>query len=152
MGWPRERGRAVLGEVAPVNPAGGIAPAAPAPRGGAPAAPAAVPVRSSPSAAVETTGLRAPGPGRAGAGPRRRPGCALARLPAQRLRWYGSTQDTVVGLQALTRYAAGRRPTSTPHSSSLGQLAQRPARLPQNADVMQMIDVPVGAAWRWKRR
>ena len=58
---------------------------------------------------------------------------------------YGSTQDTVVGLQALTRFAAGSKAdvdaTVTLRSGSF----QKQLRVgPENVDVLQMIDVPTG--------
>ena len=58
---------------------------------------------------------------------------------------FSSTQDTVVGLQALTSFAAGSRSdvdaTVTLRTGSL----QKEVRIsPENADVLQVVDVPVG--------
>ncbi|MCL6431492.1 MAG: alpha-2-macroglobulin [Anaerolineae bacterium] len=58
---------------------------------------------------------------------------------------YGSTQDTVVGLQALTRFAADSRAdvdaTITLRSGSW----QKEVRIsPENADVLQLVDLPTG--------
>ena len=58
---------------------------------------------------------------------------------------YGSTQDTVVGLQALTRFAAGNKAdvdaTVTLRSGSW----QKELRVsPENVDVLQTVDAPVG--------
>ena len=60
---------------------------------------------------------------------------------------FGSTQDTVVGLQALTRYAAGAKSDvdATVLLKSGGW--QKEIRIsPDNADVLQIVEVPLAGA------
>ena len=49
----------------------------------------------------------------------------------------------MVGLQALTRYAAGAKPTWTPRSPCKSGGWQKEIKItPDNADVLQMVEVP----------
>ncbi len=59
---------------------------------------------------------------------------------------YGSTQDTVVGLQALTRHAA-RSPSDVEMDVTLssGNWTRDIAITPENADVLHVFEVPTGA-------
>jgi CD109 antigen len=58
---------------------------------------------------------------------------------------FGSTQDTVVGLQALTRYAEGARADVDATVTLTSGDWRREIRVtPENADVLQLLDVPVG--------
>ena len=61
---------------------------------------------------------------------------------------FGSTQDTVVGLQALTSYAAGAEVRRGRHRARSSRAAGRRSSRsrPENADVLQIVDVPVGGA------
>ena len=59
---------------------------------------------------------------------------------------FGSTQDTVVGLQALTRYAAdSRSDVDATVSLEAGGWSKAVTVAPANADVLQTIDLPSGA-------
>ena len=58
---------------------------------------------------------------------------------------YGSTQDTVVGLQALTRFAAhARSDVEMSVSLSAGDWAEELSITPENADVVHILEVPAG--------
>jgi CD109 antigen len=58
---------------------------------------------------------------------------------------FGSTQDTVVGLQALTRYAEGARAeVDATVILTAGEWRKEIRVTPENADVLQLLDVPVG--------
>ena len=58
---------------------------------------------------------------------------------------FGSTQDTVVGLHALTRYASNARADVDATVKLRADGWQREARVsPQNADVLQILDAPAG--------
>ena len=109
-------------------------------------APGLVPPRPNQSAAIETTGY-----------------ALLAflekgdRLTASRAaRWlvsrrnayggFGSTQDTVVGLQALTKYAStGRADVDATVRLRAGSWQKEVRVAPQNADVLQIFEVPLGS-------
>ena len=58
---------------------------------------------------------------------------------------YGSTQDTVVGLQALTRQAVhSKTDVEMNVTLSSGEWTRNVAITPENADVLQIFDVPAG--------
>ncbi len=58
---------------------------------------------------------------------------------------YGSTQDTVVGLQALTRFAAhARSDVEMSVSLSSGEWEEELSITPENADVVHILEVPAG--------
>ena len=58
---------------------------------------------------------------------------------------FGSTQDTVVGLQALTRYAAdARADVDATVTIRSGNWRQEVRVTPDNADVLQVVQVPLG--------
>ena len=60
---------------------------------------------------------------------------------------YGSTQDTVVGLQALTRFAAdAKSDVDATITLRSGDWRKEVKVTPANADVLQIVDVPVGGA------
>ena len=60
---------------------------------------------------------------------------------------FGSTQDTVVGLQALTRYAAGAKADVDATVTLRSGNWQKDVRIsPENSDVLQVVDVPIGDA------
>ena len=57
---------------------------------------------------------------------------------------YGSTQDTVVALQALTEYSAGTRADVDLTINITGGSVDKQVRLtPENFDVLQVIEIPV---------
>lgn len=57
---------------------------------------------------------------------------------------FGSTQDTVVGLQALTRYAAGAKAdVDATVTLEAGNWRKEVRVSPENADVLQVVEVPV---------
>lgn len=59
---------------------------------------------------------------------------------------FGSTQDTVVGLQALTRFSsAASSDVDMAVTLSAGSWKREVRITPQNADVLQMVEVPIGA-------
>jgi len=67
-------------------------------------------------------------------------------LAAQRgsLGGFGSTQDTVVGLEALTRFAAGEKSAvDAVLIISAGGLKREIQGLPETADLLQMVEIPV---------
>nr|MDA8188899.1 hypothetical protein [Dehalococcoidales bacterium] len=58
---------------------------------------------------------------------------------------FGSTQDTVVGLQALTRYAAdARSDVDMSVTIKSGAWGKELKVTPANADVLQVVELPVG--------
>jgi len=58
---------------------------------------------------------------------------------------FGSTQDTVVGLQALTKYAStGRADVDATVRLRAGTWQKEARVAPQNADVLQIFEVPLG--------
>lgn len=58
---------------------------------------------------------------------------------------FGSTQDTVVGLQALTSYAAGAKSDVDATVTLRSGNWQKDVRIsPENSDVLQVVDVPIG--------
>jgi CD109 antigen len=58
---------------------------------------------------------------------------------------FGSTQDTVVGLQALTAYATGARAEVNMVVKLESEGWRQEVRIsPENADVLQMVQVPLG--------
>lgn len=58
---------------------------------------------------------------------------------------FGSTQDTVVGLQALTKYAAGAKSDVDATVTLRSGNWQKEVRISaENADVLQVVDVPIG--------
>ncbi|MDI7276887.1 MAG: alpha-2-macroglobulin family protein, partial [Anaerolineae bacterium] len=58
---------------------------------------------------------------------------------------YGSTQDTVVGLQALTRFAAeSRADVDATITLRSGDWKKELRISPENVDVLQLVDVPTG--------
>ncbi|MGI5835835.1 MAG: alpha-2-macroglobulin family protein [Chloroflexota bacterium] len=60
---------------------------------------------------------------------------------------FGSTQDTVVGLQALTRYASGSKADVDATITLKSGNWQKEIKVsPSNTDVLQVVDVPVGDA------
>ena len=66
---------------------------------------------------------------------------------------YGSTQDTVVGLQALTGFAAkARADVDMTVELTSGGWSRTAAITPENADVLQIFEVPAGAAIRVEGR
>ena len=122
-------------------------PAQQAKPGIAPGAPGILPVpRPNQSAAIETTGyailalLEANDPATASR--------ATRWLVSQRNSFggFGSTQDTVVGLQALTRFASNSR-TDVDATVVLraGNWQKELPVNPGNADVLQLVDVPLGS-------
>ena len=59
---------------------------------------------------------------------------------------YGSTQDTVVGLQALTRFAVhARTDVDMSVTLSAGGWKEELSITPENADVVHILEVPAGA-------
>ena len=59
---------------------------------------------------------------------------------------YGSTQDTVVGLQALTRFAVhARSDVEMSVSLSAGDWEEELSITPENADVVHILEVPAGS-------
>ena len=59
---------------------------------------------------------------------------------------YGSTQDTVVGLQAMTRFATdAKSDVDITVTLTAGDWNRRLTITPDNADVLQTIEVPAGA-------
>ncbi len=60
---------------------------------------------------------------------------------------FGSTQDTVVGLQALTRYAAGAKADVDATVTLKSGGWQKEIRVsPENADVLQTVELPIAGA------
>ena len=58
---------------------------------------------------------------------------------------FGSTQDTVVGLQALTRYAADARADVDMNVTiKSGNWTKEVRVTPENADVLQVVEIPLG--------
>jgi CD109 antigen len=103
------------------------------------------PPRQIQSAAVETTGYALLALLRHG--DRLNASRAARWLVSQRNAYggYGSTQDTVVGLQALTSYAAGARADVDATVTLRSGDWKKEVRIsPENADVLQVVDVPVG--------
>ena len=110
------------------------------------------------------TGLRRPAPAQAQSSAIENTGyAALALLEhgdrisaSQAARWlvtrrnsfggFGSTQDTVVSLQALTQFSADSvSDVDMTVNLSAGEWSRTVRITPQNADVLQVIDVPLGA-------
>jgi CD109 antigen len=59
---------------------------------------------------------------------------------------YGSTQDTVVGLQAMTKFAANARyNVDMTVDFNAGNWSKRLTITPDNADVLQIVEAPAGA-------
>ncbi len=59
---------------------------------------------------------------------------------------YGSTQDTVVGLQAMTKFAANARyNVDMTVDLNAGNWSKRLTITPDNADVLQTVEAPAGA-------
>ena len=59
---------------------------------------------------------------------------------------YGSTQDTVVGLQAMTKFAANARyNVDMTVDLNAGNWSKRLTITPDNADVLQIVEAPAGA-------
>ena len=59
---------------------------------------------------------------------------------------YGSTQDTVVGLQAMTKFAANARyNVDMTVDLNAGNWSKRLTLTPDNADVLQIVEAPAGA-------
>ncbi|MHB9090516.1 MAG: alpha-2-macroglobulin family protein, partial [Chloroflexota bacterium] len=125
-----------------------VAPGVPAP--GRPVAPIApinpgiVPPRPDQGAAIETTGYATLALSEHG--DRLTAGRAARWLVSKRNSYggFGSTQDTVVGLQALTHYAADAR-TDVDATVVLrgGNWNKRVAVNQANADVLQLVEVPL---------
>ncbi|MHB0871101.1 MAG: alpha-2-macroglobulin family protein [Chloroflexota bacterium] len=60
---------------------------------------------------------------------------------------FGSTQDTVVGLQALTHYAAGAKAdVDATVTLKAGNWEKEVRVSPENADVLQVVELPLGGA------
>lgn len=101
--------------------------------------------QKNPSAAIETTGYATLA--LIEHGDRVNAARAARWLVSQRNSYggFGSTQDTVVGLQALTRYAAGAKSDVDATITLRSGEWQKDVRIsPENADVLQVIEVPVG--------
>ena len=59
---------------------------------------------------------------------------------------YGSTQDTVVGLQAMTKFASNARyNVDMTVDLNAGNWSKRLIITPDNADVLQIVEAPAGA-------
>jgi CD109 antigen len=132
-------------EPLPVQQTPGIQPAAPAQGAAGPVRPV-LPPRPNQTASIEMTGYAT---------------LALIehgdRLNASNAtRWlvtrrnasggFGSTQDTVVGLQAMTRYASNSKADVDATVTLKSGDWQKQIRVsPENADVLQIVDVPIGA-------
>ena len=104
-----------------------------------------LPVRPNPSAAVETTGYALLA--LLEHGDRLNASRAARWLVGQRNAYggYASTQDTVVGLQALTAFATGARSDVDATLIVRTPSGQKEVRVtPDNADVLQVIDLPLG--------
>jgi len=119
-------------------------------------------IQPAPSAARPAAGVVAPRPNRTASiettgyallaltehGDRLNASRAARWLVSQRNAYggYGSTQDTVVGLQALTRFAAGAKSDVDATVTLRSGAWQKEVRIsPENADVLQLIDMPVGS-------
>ena len=132
-------------EPMPLQPDPGMQPGAPAPGVAAPIRPI-MPPRPNQTATIETTGY-----------------ATLALIEhgdkvnaSRTTRWlvtkrnayggFGSTQDTVVGLQAMTKYASDSRiDVDATVTLKSGNWQKEIKVSPDNADVLQMVDVPIGA-------
>jgi len=126
----------------PVQP---TAPARPgvAPAQAAPIAPP-MPPRPNQSAAIETTGYATLA--LVEHGDRMNASRSAKWLVSRRNAYggFGSTQDTVVGLQALSRYAAGARADVDATVLLKSGAWQKEVRVaPDNADVLQILDMPL---------
>ena len=123
----------------PANPAQPGAPAVPVP------GPGLLPPRQNRSAAVETTAYAMLALLTQGDSPT---AARAARwLVAQRNAYggYGSTQDTVVGLQALTSFAANSRSdVDATITLQSGNWNQKVRVSPADADVLRLVEVPLG--------
>jgi CD109 antigen len=112
---------------------------------GAPARPGIVPPGENRSAAIETTAYATLA--LIEHGDKLTAGRAARWLVSRRNSYggFGSTQDTVVGLQALTRFAADSRSDVDATITLRGQGWQKEVAIsPANADVLQIVDVPAG--------
>ena len=147
MGMAKETGEGIywgdqVVDPLPVEPAPqapGILPGEPGP--GRPGIP-----RPNQSASIETTGYATLA--LVEHGDRLNASRAARWLVSQRNSFggFGSTQDTVVGLQALTSYAAGAKADVDATVSLRSGDWQKEVKVsPENADVLQMVEVPTGA-------
>lgn len=119
----------------------------PVPAPGAPVRPGTVPPGRGKSAAIETTGYAALA--LLAGGDTLNAGRAVRWLSTKRgsLGGFGSTQDTVVALQALTASAAtSRSDIDATVAISAGSFRKEIALRPANADVMEFIELPEGVA------
>ena len=117
----------------------------PLPRPDLPQARPGLPVRPNEGAAVESTGYALLA--LLEHGDRMNASRAARWLVGQRNAYggYSSTQDTVVGLQALTTFAAGARSDVDATLTVRTNDGQKELRVsPENADVLQLIDLPLG--------
>lgn len=122
-------------------PAGEVQPGAP----GAPIRPGLIMPDRNPSATIETTAYATLA--LIEHNDKLTAGRAARWLVSQRNSYggFGSTQDTVVGLQALTRFAADSRSDVDATVSLRGQDWQKDVRVePANADVLQLVEAPAG--------
>lgn len=104
-----------------------------------------LPERPNQSAAVETTGYALLA--LLEHGDRMNASRAARWLVGQRNAYggYASTQDTVVGLQALTAFAAGAKSDVDATVIVRTSSGQKEVRVsPESADVLQLVDLPVG--------
>jgi CD109 antigen len=119
----------------------------PVPAPGAPVRPGSVPPGRGKSAAIETTGYGALA--LLAGGDTLNAGRAVRWLSTKRgsLGGFGSTQDTIVALQALTASAAtSRAEVDATVAIVAGSYRKEIAIQPANADVMQIVELPEGVA------